>query len=83
MQLRFLASTVNECSPVHVTFAPSSFNISHMIFTSLIFGTFSKVVIPSIRSVAGSIATAAFFAPLISTSPLSFVFPFITNLFKI
>ena len=50
-------------------------NILHIIFTSLIFGTFSNVVIPSINKVAGKIATAAFLAPLISTSPTNLVPP--------
>ena len=52
-----------------VILAPNFSNIEQEIFTSLIFGIFSKVQIPSINKVAGSIATAAFFAPLIFTSP--------------
>ena len=44
------------------------------------FGTFEIVQIPSINKVAGIKATAAFFAPLIITSPFRCVPPFITNL---
>ena len=39
------------------------------------FGRFSMVHIPSIKSVAGKIATAAFLAPLIVTSPFRGVGP--------
>ena len=66
----------------HSIFAPNFSNIEQDIFTSLIFGTFSIVHSPSINSVAGIIATAAFFAPLIFTSPVSLVGPSITNLSK-
>ena len=62
-----------------VIFAPRPSNISQDFFTSLIFGKFSIVQTPSIKSVAGKIATAAFFAPLIVTSPFKGVFPVITN----
>ena len=43
------------------------------------FGKFSMVQTPSIKSVAGNIATAAFFAPLITTSPFNGVGPVTTN----
>lgn len=51
--------------------APNSSNILQDSFTSLIFGRLSIVHIPSIKRVAGKIATAAFFAPLIVTSPFN------------
>ena len=63
-----------------VILAPSVLNISQKILTSLIFGKFSIVQIPFTNKVAGNIATAAFFAPLIVTSPFRRVPPFITNL---
>ena len=64
---------------IHVIFAPSFSSISHDIFISLIFGKFSMVHSPSIKRVAGNIATAAFFAPPISTSPFNDVGPVTTN----
>ena len=67
----------------HVIFAPSPSNISQDFFTSLILGRFSIEQTPSIKSVAGKIATAAFLAPLIVTSPYKGVFPVITNFSKI
>ena len=45
-------------------------------------GRFSIVHTPSIKSVAGKIATAAFFAPLIVTSPFKGVPPVITSFSK-
>ena len=42
-------------------------------------GTLLIVQTPSINKVAGSIATAEFFAPLIFTSPFRGVGPVITN----
>lgn len=48
-------------------------------FISLIFGKFSIVQTPSIKRVAGNIATAAFFAPPIETSPFNEVGPVTTN----
>jgi len=83
VEVIFLVSTFNEFSVSHVIFAPNFSNIVHESFTSLIFGTFSNVHSPSINKVAGIIATAAFFAPLIFTSPLSLVGPFITNFSKV
>ena len=62
-----------------VIFAPSSSKIWQDICTSLMFGKLLIVQIPSIKSVAGNIATAAFFAPFISTSPFRGVGPVITN----
>ena len=59
--------------------APSFSSIVHEILMSLIFGKFSMVQIPSINSVAGNIATAAFFAPLMVTSPFKEVGPVTTN----
>ena len=46
-----------------------------LIETSLMLGTFSSIQGSSDRITAGIIATAAFFAPLIFTSPLSLVGP--------
>ena len=46
------------------------------------FGKFSTVQTPFINKVAGIIATAAFFAPLIVTSPCNLVPPCITNFSK-
>ena len=63
----------------HVSFAPNSDKILHEIFTSLMLGTFSIVHVPFINRAAGNIATAAFFAPFIVTSPRRFVGPFINN----
>ena len=42
----------------------TEFKISHILYTSLILGTLSKVVIPSTSKVAGRIAIAAFFASI-------------------
>ena len=64
----------------HVILAPSFVKISQNILTSLIFGRLSIVQTPLINKVAGNIATAAFLAPLIVTSPFRRVPPFITNL---
>ena len=60
----------------HVIFAPRFSSISQRIFISLILGILFIVQTPCINKVAGRIATAAFFAPLILTSPLSLVPPF-------
>ena len=68
--------------PFHVTFAPNSSSILHDIFTSLIYGKLLIVQIPSTNNVAGSNATAAFFAPPITTLPSRRVPPFITNFSK-
>ena len=75
-----LESTVIVLGPTHSILAPRALRISQEILTSLIFGTFSIVQIPSIKRVAGKIATAAFFAPLITTSPLRGEGPVTTNL---
>ena len=77
VEVIFLVSTFNEFSVSHVIFAPNFSNIVHES------GTFSYVHSPSINKVTGIIATAAFFAPLIFTSPLSLVGPFITNFSKV
>ena len=81
-QVIFLVSIVTSLGVFQVNFAPNSCNILHEIFTSLIAGILEIVQIPSINNVAGIIATAAFFAPLIITSPLRRVPPCITNLSK-
>ena len=60
--------------------APISCKILVIAVTSVIFGTFSIRQTPSDRITAGMIAIAAFFAPLIDTSPVSRVPPVITNL---
>ena len=67
----FRVSIVTSLGLFHVTFAPSASNILHDNLTSLIFGRLSIVQMPSIKRVAGKIATAAFFAPLIVTSPFN------------
>ena len=51
------------------TLAPSCERMVSSISVSLICGIFSIRHTPSTMSAAGMIATAAFFAPLISTSP--------------
>ena len=75
----FVVSIVMLCCEFQVIFAPSSSNILQDICISLIFGKFSIVQTPSIKSVAGKRATAAFFAPLITTSPFNCVGPVTTN----
>ena len=77
--LIFLVSIVIVCLSFQIIFAPSCSNISQEIFISLIFGKFSIVQTPSIKRVAGNIATAAFFAPPIETSPFNEVGPVTTN----
>ena len=49
------------------TFAPISLRMVRSISVSLICGMFSILQTPSTISAAGMIATAAFFAPLISS----------------
>ena len=83
MQSIFLVSTVISCSEFHVILAPISVNMSQYNLTSLILGKFSIVQVPFINNVAGIIATAAFYAPLITTSPFRGVFPVITSFSKI
>ena len=78
----FLASIVTSFFPFQVTLAPNSSNILQEILTSLIYGKLLIVQIPSTNNAAGSIATAAFFAPLIVTSPDRRVPPLITNFSK-
>ena len=58
--------------------APISFKICRRVLTSDISGRFSILQTPSTMSAAGIIATAAFFAPLISTSPCSGFPPLMT-----
>ena len=57
--------------------------IVYFICNALELGTFSIVQVPLIKSVAGNIAIAAFFAPLIVTSPFKGVPPVIINLSKL
>ena len=78
----FLVSIVISFGLFQVIFAPRPASISHDFFTSLMLGRFYIVHIPSIKSVAGKIATAAFFAPLIVTSPFKGVPPVMTNFSK-
>ena len=73
---------VTSWSEFHVTTEPRLFNISQYNFTSLILGKFSMVQTPLISKVAGIIATAAFFAPLMTTSPFKGVFPVMTSFSK-
>ena len=54
-----------------VTFAPISEMMFSRIRTSEILGTFSILHTPFTSSAAGRMATAAFFAPLMVTSPFS------------
>ena len=72
-------SIVILCASFQVIFAPNFSNMVQDIFISLIFGRFSIVHTPSIKSVAGKMATEAFYAPLMATSPFSGVGPFTTN----
>ena len=65
-----------------LTTAPISFNIVPISVTSLILGIFSILQGSSQRITPGIMATAAFFAPLIVTSPFKGFPPFTTNLFK-
>ena len=67
------------CLFIQVIFTPKLSKISQYDFTSLILGRFSIVHIPFTNNVAGIMATAAFFAPLIFTSPRKGVGPVITN----
>lgn len=64
------------------TCAPISYKILIIIETSLMLGIFSITQGPSDRMVAGIIATAAFLAPLISTSPFRLTPPLITYFSK-
>ena len=81
-QLIFLESIVISCGESQVILAPNSSKISQYNFTSLILGRFSIRQVPFINRAAGRIATAAFFAPLIVTSPLRWVGPFIISFSK-
>ena len=69
-------------SDILFIFIPIASRILHIVLTSLISGIFSIVDMPLTNIVAGSIATAAFFAPLIVTSPFNFVFPFYYYFFQ-
>ena len=53
----------------HLIFAPRPSRISQESLTSTMFGTLFIIHVPLINNVAGKIATAEFFAPLIVTSP--------------
>ena len=75
----FLVSISREFLSIHLIFAPKPSNISHDNLISTILGTLLITQTPSINNVAGSIATAEFFAPLIFTSPFKGVGPVITN----
>ena len=77
----FVESMVTLFLLFQIILAPNFSNISQDIFISLILGKFSIVQQPSIKSVAGKSATAAFFAPFIITSPFKGVGPFTTNFF--
>ena len=80
MQPISLVSISISLSENHFILAPKVSKILQYVLTSLIFGRFSILQTPFISKVAGKIATAAFFAPLITTSPFSLVGPLITNL---
>ena len=73
----FVESMVTLFLLFQIILAPNFSNISQDIFISLILGKFSIVQQPSIKSVAGKSATAAFFAPFIIT------YYFIINIIKI
>ena len=62
--------------------APSSSRMEKNRVTSLIWGMFSMRQVPSTSRAAGIMATAAFFAPLMVTSPNSGWPPWIMYLFK-
>ena len=66
----FLVSISTLLLAIQLTFAPNFSKIVQDNFTSLILGIFSIIEIPLTSNAAGSMATAAFFAPLIVTSPL-------------
>ena len=63
-------------------FAPRCSRIVMSISASLIWGIFSRRQVPLTIRAAGIIATAAFFAPLTSTSPYKGLPPLITYLSK-
>ena len=63
---------------MNLTFEPRWLRMVSSISASLIWGIFSIRQTPSTKSAAGMMATAAFFAPLISTSPRRAVPPLIT-----
>ena len=65
------------------TEAPISVSIFSRRVTSLILGMLSMTHLPLARTVAGMMATAAFFAPPIFTEPWSARPPVTTNLFKV
>lgn len=66
----FLVSISREFLLIQLILAPKPSNISQDNLISTMLGTLLIVQTPSINKVAGSIATAEFFAPLIFTSPL-------------
>ena len=59
--------------------APRALRICSDTATSLMSGRFSMTHLSAARMVAGKIATAAFFAPLMETSPMRGLPPLITN----
>ena len=67
---------------MYFTKAPILLRILTMQLTSLILGIFSMRQTSCASKVAGIIATAAFFAPLISTEPHSLLPPFIISFSK-
>ena len=67
-------------SPSYLTEAPSCSSMSKVSLTSLMSGMFFIVHWPFMSRVPGSIEAAAFFAPLICTSPCSSRPPFMMNL---
>ena len=64
---------------IQVILEPIASKIWQDNLTSIIFGTLYNVKTPFDNSVAGNIAIAEFFAPIIETSPLKGVPPVITN----
>ena len=78
----FVVSIVISFLLFHFILAPKASNISQVILTSLTLGRLFIVHTPFINRVAGNMAMAAFFAPLISTSPFKGVGPVITNFSK-
>ena len=65
------------------TFAPRCSSMVRSISASLICGIFSRRQTPFTMSAAGIMATAAFFAPLTSTSPYRGLPPLITYFSKV
>ncbi len=82
--LSTLKSRINEpfirtvWASIRSTFAPISCIALSSTFVSLTFGMFSIVTVSSVITAADKIASAAFFAPPISTSPTKGLPPLIT-----